>query len=49
MSNHFLAFEKPIIELQEKIEALNAFKQKGHPSEIKLDEEIQLLEKNVMH
>lgn len=45
MSSHFLAFEKPIIELHEKIEALNAFKQKGHPSELKLDEEIQLLEK----
>lgn len=45
MSSHFLAFEKPIIELHEKIEALNAFKQRGHPSELKLDEEIQLLEK----
>ncbi|MTC41341.1 acetyl-CoA carboxylase carboxyl transferase subunit alpha [Providencia sp. wls1921] len=45
MSSHFLVFEKPIIELHEKIEALNAFKQKGHPSELKLDEEIQLLEK----
>lgn len=45
MSSHFLAFEKTIIELHEKIEALNAFKQRGHPSELKLDEEIQLLEK----
>ncbi|EJD6582250.1 acetyl-CoA carboxylase carboxyl transferase subunit alpha [Providencia rettgeri] len=45
MTTHFLAFEKPIIELNEKIAALIAFKQKGHPSEIKLDEEIQLLKK----
>ncbi|MEY0866199.1 acetyl-CoA carboxylase carboxyl transferase subunit alpha [Providencia alcalifaciens] len=45
MPTHFLAFEKPIIELNEKIAALIAFKQKGHPSEIKLDEEIQLLKK----
>ncbi|MCX9095291.1 acetyl-CoA carboxylase carboxyl transferase subunit alpha [Providencia rettgeri] len=45
MTNHFLAFEKPIVELNDKIEALIAFKQKGHPSEIKLDEEIQLLKK----
>lgn len=45
MTNHFLAFEKPIVELNDKIEALIAFKQKGHPSEIKLEEEIQLLRK----
>ncbi|HEM7507136.1 TPA: acetyl-CoA carboxylase carboxyl transferase subunit alpha [Providencia rettgeri] len=45
MTTHFLAFEKPIIELNEKIAALIAFKQKGHPSEIQLDEEIQLLKK----
>lgn len=45
MTNHFLAFEKPIVELNDKIEALIAFKQKGHPSEIKLEEEIQLLKK----
>ncbi|MGV2936009.1 acetyl-CoA carboxylase carboxyl transferase subunit alpha [Providencia sp. AGC89] len=45
MTTHFLAFEKPIIELNEKIAALIAFKQKGRPSEIKLDEEIQLLKK----
>ena len=45
MSNHFLAFEKPIVELNEKIDALIAFKQAGHPSEIKLEEEIKLLEK----
>ncbi|BBV01611.1 acetyl-CoA carboxylase carboxyl transferase subunit alpha [Providencia hangzhouensis] len=45
MTNHVLAFEKPIVELNDKIEALIAFKQKGHPSEIKLEEEIQLLRK----
>ncbi len=45
MSTHFLAFEKPIVELNEKIEALVEFKQQGHPSEIKLDDEIKLLEK----
>ncbi|MBP6121326.1 MULTISPECIES: acetyl-CoA carboxylase carboxyl transferase subunit alpha [Providencia] len=45
MSTHFLAFEKPIVELNEKIEALVAFKQQGHPSEIKLEDEIKLLEK----
>lgn len=45
MTNHFLAFEKPIVELNDKIEALVAFKQKGQSSEIKLEEEIQLLEK----
>ncbi|WP_336844747.1 acetyl-CoA carboxylase carboxyl transferase subunit alpha [Providencia rettgeri] len=45
MTHHFLAFEKPIVELNDKIEALIAFKQKGHPSEIKLEEEIQLLKK----
>lgn len=45
MSTHFLAFEKPIVELNDKIEALIAFKQQGHPSEIKLEEEIKLLEK----
>lgn len=45
MTNHFLAFEKPIVELNDKIEALIAFKLKGHPSEIKLEEEIQLLKK----
>ncbi len=28
MTNHFLAFEKPIVELNDKIEALIAFKQK---------------------
>lgn len=48
MTNHFLAFEKPIVELNDKIEALIAFKQKGHPSEIKLEEEIQLLRKRVI-
>lgn len=45
MSTHFLAFEKPIVELNEKIEALVAFKQQRHPSEIKLEDEIKLLEK----
>lgn len=45
MTTHFLAFEKPIVELNDKIAALEAFKQSGHPSEIKLEEEIKLLEK----
>ncbi len=45
MSTYFLAFEKPIVELNEKIEALVAFKQQSHPSEIKLEDEIKLLEK----
>ncbi len=31
MTTHFLAFEKPIIELNEKIAALIAFKQKVPP------------------
>lgn len=44
MSIHSLAFEKPIVELNEKIDALVAYKQQGHASEIKLEEEIQLLE-----
>ncbi|MGO2305466.1 MAG: acetyl-CoA carboxylase carboxyl transferase subunit alpha [Providencia sp.] len=48
MSTQFLAFEKPIVELNEKIDALIAFKQSGHPSEIKLEEEIKLL-KNKCH
>ncbi|MGG4607200.1 acetyl-CoA carboxylase carboxyl transferase subunit alpha [Providencia sp. Me31A] len=45
MITHFLAFEKPIVELNEKIAALVSFKQSGHPSEIKLEEEIKLLER----
>lgn len=45
MTTHFLAFEKPIVELNDKIAALEAFKQSGPPSEIKLEEEIKLLEK----
>lgn len=44
MSIHSLAFEKPIVELNEKIDALVAYKQQGHASKIKLEEEIQLLE-----
>lgn len=44
MSIHSLAFEKPIVELNEKIDALVAYKQQSHASEIKLEEEIQLLE-----
>lgn len=45
MSTHFLAFEKPIVELNEKIDALAAFKQSGQQSAIEFDEEIKLLEK----
>ncbi|EKT63043.1 acetyl-CoA carboxylase carboxyl transferase subunit alpha [Providencia burhodogranariea] len=48
MSIHFLAFEKPIVELNEKIDALMTFKKNGHQSEINLDEEIKLLEKKCL-
>ncbi|UDG80842.1 Acetyl-coenzyme A carboxylase carboxyl transferase subunit alpha [Candidatus Hartigia pinicola] len=48
MSNHFLAFEKPIVELNEKIEALLALKKHDHFFDIHLDEEIKLLEKKCM-
>lgn len=47
MSTHFLAFEKPIVELNERIDALVAFKQNSQQPDIDFDEEIKLLEKNV--
>lgn len=48
MSTHFLAFEKPIVELNEKIYALAAFKQSGQQPDIEFDEEIKLLEKKCL-
>ncbi|WP_445373582.1 acetyl-CoA carboxylase carboxyl transferase subunit alpha [Photorhabdus tasmaniensis] len=48
MSTHFLAFEKPIVELNEKIDALVTFKENSHLSDIKIDEEIKLLEKKCL-
>lgn len=48
MSTHFLAFEKPIVELNEKIDALAAFKQSGQQPDIEFDEEIKLLEKKCL-
>ncbi|EKT57565.1 acetyl-CoA carboxylase carboxyl transferase subunit alpha [Providencia sneebia] len=48
MSTHFLAFEKPIVELHEKIDALVAFKQNASPSNVNFDEEIKLLEKKCL-
>ena len=48
MSNYSLAFEKPITELNEKIDALIAFKQNGHSSAIYLDDEIKLLEQKCL-
>lgn len=45
MFTHFLAFEKPIVELNQKIDALIAFKQNGQASDIKIDDEIELLKK----
>ncbi|WP_272687018.1 acetyl-CoA carboxylase carboxyl transferase subunit alpha [Providencia sp. PROV149] len=48
MSAHFLAFEKPIVELNEKIDALVAFKNNSQQSDINFDEEIKLLEKKCL-
>lgn len=48
MSTHFLAFEKPIVELNERIDALAAFKQSGQQPDIEFDEEIKLLEKKCL-
>ncbi|KGM27028.1 acetyl-CoA carboxylase subunit alpha [Photorhabdus luminescens] len=45
MSKTYLAFEKPIFELYEKIDALIAYRQKCHPIQIEIEEEISLLEK----
>ncbi|AIN64934.1 acetyl-CoA carboxylase carboxyl transferase subunit alpha [Providencia stuartii] len=48
MSTHFLAFEKPIVELNERIDALVAFKQNSQQPDIDFDEEIKLLEKKCL-
>ncbi|MBS9432354.1 acetyl-CoA carboxylase carboxyl transferase subunit alpha [Photorhabdus hainanensis] len=45
MSKTYLAFEKPIVELYEKIEALIVYRQKCHPVQVEIEEEISLLEK----
>ncbi|EOG1934510.1 acetyl-CoA carboxylase carboxyl transferase subunit alpha [Providencia stuartii] len=48
MSTHFLAFEKPIVELNERIDALVAFKKNSQQPDIDFDEEIKLLEKKCL-
>ena len=45
MSSNFLDFEKPVAELEAKIEALRSISNKDELTDVDLDKEIQLLEK----